>query len=171
MSVASGDRGFGFFGLRALALDQLLDPVAAHRVIDRGPGPARPFDLGGVVIVERSVPFLAAASRRLVELGVAIGAAHHPEAGLAALLLDAEPGIGVIDRLPGPLLPGGLGRGIVLERADPLFLAAFGHAVEVGVLVGATDDPETLHDPLSRLAQTVRSIGSILRALLHRRGF
>src|SRR3954468_19452312 len=103
--------------LRALAFHQLLDAVAAHRVIDIGPGAARPLGLGGIVILERAVPFLAAAGGRLIELGVAIGAPDHPEAGLAALLLDAEPGIGVVHRLPGPFLPGGLGGTIVRERA------------------------------------------------------
>src|SRR5690242_15982426 len=160
MLVASAGRLL-CFGAGTLAPDQLLDTVTAHGVVHRGPGAARPLDLRRTVILERAVPFLAATRRRFVELGVTIGTAHHPVAGLAALLLDAEPGIGVIDRLPGPLLPGGLGRGIVLERADPFFLAALGHAVEVGVLVDAADDPKSLHDRSARIALTVRSIGFV----------
>src|SRR5581483_2321753 len=157
----SGRGGFLLFGLGielavgALALHQLLDAVAAHGVIHRGPGAARPFDLGGVVVVERAIPFLGAAGRGLVEMRVAIGASHHPVAGLAALLLDAEPGIGVIDRFPGTFLPGGFRGGVFGERADPLFLAALGQALELGVLVDAAHDPEAFHDdlvsPFSRL--------------------
>src|SRR5262249_46090372 len=132
--------------LRVLAPRQLLDAVAAHGVIDRRPGAARPLRLRGVVIIERPVPFLAAPGSGRASAGVALGTAHDPIAGLAALFLDAEAGIGVIDGLPGALLPSGLGRGIVGEGTDALFLAAFRHAVEVGVPIDAADHPETLHD-------------------------
>src|SRR6185436_9683101 len=93
---------------RPLPISELLDAVAAHGIVHRGPGQPRPFDLGVFIGFERAMPFLAAAGGGLIESGVGVRPANHPVPGIARILLDPETRAGIVDGAPRAALPFGL---------------------------------------------------------------
>src|SRR5690349_20631757 len=131
---------------RPLSVGKLFDAIATHGVVHRGPGQARPFDLGVFIGFERTMPFLAAAGGRLLELGVGIRPADHPEPRVARFLFDPVARAGVVDRIPRAALPFGLRLFAGPEGTKLVLRTPVLHAVEFGVGVGSADHPVALHD-------------------------
>src|SRR4029453_4415782 len=112
----------------------------------RGPGQARPCDLGVVIGLERAMPLFPAAGGGFLEFGVGIGSADHPVPGIARFLFDPESRTGVIDRAPCATLPLGLRLFVGLERTGSMLRTAVLHAVEFGVGIDSADNPVAFHD-------------------------
>src|SRR5690242_3381279 len=120
-----------------------LDAETRVGVVDRCPGPPRPFRLSLLVSGERSVALFRLTAGGGGKASVGIFSADHPVGALLlALLLDAPAGMSVVDAGPGTARPFGFGIPIVGERSKASFRAAAYDIDEASVGIFAADYPE-----------------------------